>query len=77
MLFRRWHDREHGAPMIALTPLTSWLLLITIGVAGAAIALVVARAFDAADDRRSMEQWHKMTNALDLFDWEEHEEHDG
>ena len=56
--------------MIALSPLTSWLLLITLGVAGVAIALVVARAFDAADDRRSIEQWRRMTDALELYDWE-------
>jgi len=61
--------------VIALSPLASWLLLITIGVAGAAIALVIARAFDAADDRRSMEQWRRMTDALELYDFES-EEHD-
>jgi len=67
------HEQEDTA-MIALSTLTSWLLLITIGVAGAAIALVIARAFDAADDRRSMEQWRRMTDALELYDWEEHDD---
>jgi len=74
MLFRRWHDREHGATMIALTPLTSWLLLITVGVTGAAIAIAVARAWDAAEDRRSIEQWRAMTKSLDLYDWEDHDD---
>ena len=54
--------------MIALSPVTSWLLLLTIGVAGTAIAIVVARAFDAADDRRSIEQWRRMCDELELWD---------
>ena len=54
--------------MIALTPLTSWLLVAVLAANAVIIAIVVARAWDAADDRRSMEQWRAMCDELELWD---------
>jgi len=59
-----------------MTPLLSWLLLITLGALGAAFAVVVARWLDGADDRewlREMEQWRAMCRELELDDYEDEE----
>ena len=57
-----------------MTPLLSWLLLITVGTLGAAFALAFARWLEGADDRawlRDMEQWKQMCAALELDDYED------
>jgi len=57
-----------------VTPLLSWLLVITLGTLGAAFAIAVARWLDGADDRawlRDMEQWKQMCAALELYDWDD------
>jgi len=57
-----------------MTPLLSWLLLITVGTLGAAFALAFARWLEGADDRewlREMEQWRQMCEALELDDYED------
>ena len=59
-----------------MTPLLSWLLLITLGTLGAAFALAFARWLEGGDDRewlREMEDWRAMCDALELDDYEDEE----
>ena len=54
-----------------MTPLLSWLLVITLGTLGAAFAVMFARWLDGADDRawlRDIEDWKEMCRALELDD---------
>jgi hypothetical protein len=62
--------------MIALSPIASWLLLGTLAAAAVVFAVSVARMLDAADDRRSMADWRRMCDALELYDWAEEEDDD-
>jgi hypothetical protein len=74
MLFCRWDDRQYGAAMIPLSPLWTWALVAALVACAVTIARLVSRSLEAAEDRRSMEQWHDMCTALDLYDWEDEEQ---
>ena len=59
-----------------MTPLLSWLLLITIGTLGAAFAIAAARWLEGAEDRewlRDIEDWKAMCRELELDDYEDEE----
>jgi len=57
-----------------MTPLLSWMLLLTVGALGAAFAIAFARWFDGAADRQwfaGMDEWRDMCAALEPDDFEE------
>jgi len=57
-----------------MTPLLSWMLLLSVGALGAVFAVMFARWLDGAEDRswlRDMEQWKEMCRALELDDYED------
>jgi len=59
-----------------MTPLLSWLLVITLGTLGATFAFMFARWLDDADMRawqRDVDDWRQMCDALELYDYDEQE----
>ena len=57
-----------------MTPLLSWVLLLSAGTLGALFAVALARWLDGAEDRawlRDLDDWRAMCDALELEDYED------
>lgn len=58
-----------------MSPLASWLLVAPVFAVGLLIAVRhVARRLEAREEWASIQEWHDMCNALELYDWQEEDE---